>query len=69
MGIFWDLTQQDELHAQDKKAESLEKRVVQLENELANTKKLFKKKLVALEEHVLKDIYGDGNLEEHQSTN
>jgi hypothetical protein len=62
MGIFWDLIQQDELEEQEKKANSLEERVAQLEIELTSTKALLKKTLIALEEHVMKDIDGDGNL-------
>lgn len=60
MGIFWDLIQQDELEKQQAKAESLEDRVVQLENELAKTKTILRKTLIALEEHLNKDIDEDG---------
>lgn len=62
MGIFWDLIQQSEIQEQSKKAKNLEERVLQLENELASTKNLLKKTLVALENHLLKDIDGDGKL-------
>ncbi|MFH6768282.1 hypothetical protein V8G56_06010 [Gaetbulibacter aquiaggeris] len=62
MGIFWDLLQQDELEKQQKQADTLEDRVMQLETELANTKILLKKTLVALETHLLKDIDGDGKM-------
>lgn len=60
MGIFWDLLQQDELEKQQKHANSIEDRVQQLEEELANTKVLLKKTLIALETHLVKDIDGDG---------
>ena len=43
MGIFWDLIQQDELQKQEDKANSLEDRVEQLEQELANTRTLLRK--------------------------
>ena len=62
MGIFWDLLQQDELEEQKKQANSLEDRVELLETELNKTKALLKKTLVALEEHLSKDIDGDGKL-------
>ena len=60
MGIFWDLLQQDELDKQEEKAKNLEDRVAQLETELATTRQILKKTLVALEEHLSRDIDGDG---------
>ncbi len=60
MGIFWDLLQQDELDKQGEKAKNLEERVEQLEAELQATRSLLKKTLVALEEHLSRDIDGDG---------
>lgn len=62
MGIFWDLMQQDEIQKQEKKADSLEDRVAQLEKELENTKELLRKTLIALETHLSKDIDGDGKM-------
>ena len=62
MGIFWDLLQQDELEKQKKQANSLEDRVEHLEDELKNTQALLKKTLIALENHLAKDIDGDGKL-------
>ncbi len=60
MGIFWDLLQQDELEKQQEQADSVEDRVKLLEEELASTKVLLKKTLIALETHLVKDIDGDG---------
>ena len=60
MGIFWDLVQQDEIEKQKEKASSIEERVKLLEEDLANTKVLLKKTLIALETHLVKDIDGDG---------
>ena len=60
MGIFWDLLQQDELDKQEKQARDLEERVEQLEADLQATRSLLKKTLVALEEHLSRDIDGDG---------
>lgn len=62
MGIFWDLLQQDELQKQEKKADSLEERIEQLEQELTNTRALLIKTLVALETHLNQDIDGDGKM-------
>ena len=60
MGIFWDLMQENKLKEQQDQADSLEERVGQLEMELARTKELLSKTLVALEEHIGEDIDGDG---------
>lgn len=60
MGIFWDLIQESKIEEQKAQADSLEERVVQLENELAKTRELLSKTLIALEEHLDKDIDGDG---------
>lgn len=60
MGIFWDIMQQDELDKQEKKAKNLEERVEQLEADLEITRGLLKKTLVALEQHLSRDIDGDG---------
>jgi len=60
MGIFWDLMQESRMEDQQAKADSLEDRVEQLEQELANVKGLLRKTLVALEEHIDVDIDGDG---------
>jgi hypothetical protein len=62
MGIFWDLIQQDELQKQEDKANSLEERVEQLEQELTATRTLLRKTLVALETHLSQDIDGDGKM-------
>ncbi len=62
MGIFWDLLQEDELKKQQKQADSLVDRVLQLETELDATKILLRKTLEALEKHVEIDIDGDGKL-------
>lgn len=60
MGIFWDLVQQDELEKQKEQASSVEERVKLLEEDLANTKALLRKTLIALENHLVIDIDGDG---------
>jgi len=62
MGIFWDLLQQDEIEKQKKQANSIEERVAHLEEDLSNMQVLLKKTLIALENHLAKDIDGDGKL-------
>ena len=60
MGIFFDLMQQAELDKQQKQADSLEDRVLDLETELKKTNELLKKTLHALEIHLGEDVDGDG---------
>lgn len=60
MGFFWDLIQQNEIEQQSKKAKNLEERVNFLDRELTQTKSILHKTLVALENHLGKDIDGDG---------
>ncbi|XWN36387.1 MAG: hypothetical protein ROO71_10555 [Balneola sp.] len=60
MGIFWDLIQQEELAKQQRQADTIEDRVELLEKELEHTRDLLFKTLQVLEEHVGKDIDGDG---------
>lgn len=60
MGLFFDLMQQSMLDDQQKQADSIEDRVELLEKELKQTRELLLKTLHILEEHVGKDIDGDG---------
>ncbi|WP_420386019.1 hypothetical protein [Roseivirga sp.] len=60
MGLFWDLIQQSQISEQQNRAQSLEERIYYLEDELHKTKVLLVKTLKALEEHIGKDIDGDG---------
>lgn len=62
MGVFWDLMQQSQISAQQEAAESLEGRVAQLEKQLAETRELQRRMLVALEEQFGQDIDGDGRV-------
>ena len=62
MGIFWDLLQQDELEKQQNQTDNVEERVKLLEEDLAYTKALLKKTLIALETHLVRDIDGDGKM-------
>ena len=60
MGIFWDLIQESKIEEQKAQSDSLEERVVKIEGELEKTRELLRKTLIALEEHLDKDIDGDG---------
>jgi hypothetical protein len=62
MGLFWDLIQQSEIEEQKGKAESLDERVLLLEEELDKTKALLLKTLKILEERSGKDINDDGQI-------
>lgn len=62
MGLFWDLIQQSEIEEQKGKAESLEERVVLLEEDLKKTKALLLKTLKLLEERSGTDINEDGQI-------
>ena len=53
--------QEEKLEEQRAKADTLEERVSQLEDELGKTKKLLRKTLEALEHHIQKDVDGDGS--------
>lgn len=60
MGLFWDLIQQDQIEQQQAQADTLEERVQMLEAESERTRSLLLKTLHVLEEHIGKDIDGDG---------
>ncbi len=62
MGLFWDLIQQNQISDQRAKAESLENRVLRLENELNETRRVQTELLKVLEEHFGKDINRDGKI-------
>ncbi len=62
MGLFWDLMQQSQISEQRGRAESLEERVNQLENELVETRGLLYKLVSILEKEYGKDIDGDGRV-------
>ncbi len=62
MGLFWDLMQQSQISEQRGRADSLEGRVSQLENELYETRQLLHKLVSILEQEYGKDIDGDGRV-------
>jgi len=59
MGLFWNLIQQSQISDQKNKASTLEMRVVNLEQELYQTRIILQKTLKILEEQTGKDIDGD----------
>ena len=62
MGLLWDLMQESQISEQKERADSLEGRVSQLENELHETRLLLHKLVSILEKEQNKDIDGDGQI-------
>lgn len=62
MGLFWDLMQQSQISNQRGRADSLEERVSQLENELYETRLLVHRLVSVLEKEYGRDIDGDGRI-------
>ena len=62
MGLFWDLIQQSQISEQRGRADSVEERVKQLEDELYETRQLLHKLVSILEKEYGKDIDGDGRV-------
>jgi len=62
MGTFWDLWQESELDYQRQVADSLEDRVIALEQTLTATITLLQSTIRELEEIHNKDIDGDGKI-------
>ncbi len=62
MGLFWDLIQQNQISERRGRADSLEERVSQLENELYETRQLIHNLISILEKEYGKDIDGDGRV-------
>lgn len=62
MGLFWDLIQQSQISEQRNRADTIEGRVSQLENELYETRKILHRLVSILEKEYGKDIDGDGQI-------
>lgn len=62
MGLFWDLIQQGQISDQKSRSESLEWRVQNLEQELAQTRRLLQLLLERLENVVGEDLNRDGKV-------
>ena len=62
MGLFWDLYQQSQISRHGERAGALESRVIQLEQELAETRQLLRDLIGRLEQHVGTDLDRDGRI-------
>ena len=62
MGLFWDLYQQSQISQHSRESQELEYRVRELENELQRTQELLRDVIGRLEQHVGKDLDGDGRV-------
>jgi hypothetical protein len=62
MGLFWELIQQGQFVAQSTRTQTLEERVISLEEQLRRTQLLLQKTLQILEEYTGKDVDGDGRI-------
>ena len=62
MGLFWDLMQQSQISKQSSRADTLEKRVQDLEDEMLKTRTLLHQLVVLLEKQYGRDIDGDGRI-------
>lgn len=62
MGFFWDLIQQSQISEQKQRASTLEGRVMQLERELEETRRLLRLLLERLEKSLGEDLDNDGRI-------
>lgn len=62
MGLFWDLYQQSQISDHSDRAETLEKRVVDLENQLRQTQQLLRDVIGRLEDKLGTDLDRDGHV-------
>jgi len=62
MGLFWDLMQQSQISDQRDRANSIEGRVRQLEQELHDTRLQLHRLVSILEKEYGRDIDGDGRV-------
>ena len=62
MGLFWNLLQQSQISDQQNRSATLEQRVVNLENELYQTRQLLHNLVSILEKEFGRDIDGDNRI-------
>ena len=62
MGLFWDLIQQSQISSQASQADSLERRVAELERKLDAMNGLFREMLARLEQRLGEDVNRDGRI-------
>jgi hypothetical protein len=60
MGLFWELIEQGQIMSQGSRTQTLEQRVLTLEEQLRSTQVLLKRTLEVLEKYTGKDIDGNG---------
>lgn len=62
MGLFWDLIQQNQISNQSTRADSVERRVAELERQVDAMNRLLGEMLVRLEQRLGDDINRDGKI-------
>jgi len=62
MGLFWDLIQQNQISNQSTRADSVERRVAELEQRVDAMNRLLQEMLVRLEQRLGDDINRDGKI-------
>jgi hypothetical protein len=62
MGFLWDIIQHGQISEQSSRADSLERRVERLEEELLKTRRLLLEALERIEKHLQTDVDGDGRV-------
>jgi len=62
MGLFWDLIQQNQISNQSTRADSVERRVAELERRVDAMNRLLQEMLVRLEQRLGDDINRDGKI-------
>lgn len=62
MGLFWDLIQESKIAEHGKRAESMEARMAQLEQDVDQMRRVLGETLRRLERHVGADLDGDGSI-------
>ena len=62
MGLFWDLIQQGQISSQSGRADSLERRVAELERQVNAINGLLREMLERLEQRLGEDINRDGRI-------
>jgi len=62
MGLFWDLIQQNQISNQSSRADSVERRVAELERQVDAMNRLLQEMLVRLEQRLGDDINRDGKI-------
>ena len=62
MGLFWDLIEQSQISSQSGRADSLERRVEELEGQVDAMNRLLRETLARLEQRLGEDINRDGRI-------